>query len=205
MNSNARFALLLVDVQKDFCRGGTLAVPGGDLILPTLNRLIALYARLDYSIFATRDWHPVDSKHFLEYGGVWPAHCITGTPGAEFHQELKLSAGAVIVSKGQSRLADGYSAFDGRTSADVLFRDELAKRAISKLYVTGLATDYCVRHSVVDALHAGLSVCLVTDAIAGVDRNPGDVERALCEMHDAGAEFSTADEIEGELPRINSQ
>lgn len=180
-------------------------MPGGDLILPTLNQLIALCSQLEYSIFATRDWHPVDSQHFLEYGGIWPSHCVTGTPGAEFHEDLDLPADAVIVSKGQSRLSDGYSAFDGSTSTGVQFSNELAKRAIGKIYVTGLATDYCVRQSVLDALQIGLSVSLVTDLIAGVDRSPGDVDRALQEMNAAGAHFTTVAEIEAETTQTNSQ
>ena len=204
MNSNSRPALLVVDVQNDFCQGGTLAVPDGDLILPSLNRLIALCSQLGYAVFATRDWHPADSQHFLKCGGIWPVHCVAGTPGAEFHPHLELPANTVIVAKGQSRLSDGYSAFNGRTSSGVRFRNELANREIGKIYVTGLATDYCVRQSVLDALGIGLNVTLVTDLIAGVDRNPGDVERALSEMTAAGAHFTTAAEIQAKTAQINS-
>ena len=205
MKTSAHPALLIVDVQNDFCRDGALEVPDGDLIIPTLNRLISSYSRLGDSIFVSRDWHPVDSKHFVEYGGIWPTHCIAGTHGAEFHRDLELPPDAIIVSKGQSRLSDGYSAFDGHTSGGKLFQDELDNRAIRRLYVAGLATDYCVRHSVLDALRTGLNVNLVTDAIAGVDRHPGDVERALSEMIEAGAQNTTTTELEIEIAQINCQ
>ena len=196
MNTIPRSALLIVDVQKDFCRGGTLEVPDGDLIVPTLNRLIASCSRLGHSIYASRDWHPADSMHFLQHGGIWPAHCVADTQGAEFHRDLELPTEAVIISKGQSRSSDGYSAFDGCTLSGEPFHNELAGRAIRTLYVTGLATDYCVRHSVLDALRAGLRVNVVTDAIAGVARRHGDAKRALNEMYESGAQPTTVAEIE---------
>jgi nicotinamidase/pyrazinamidase len=205
MNTIARSALLIVDVQKDFCRGGTLEVQDGDLIVPTLNRLIASCSRLGHSIYASRDWHPADSMHFLQHGGIWPTHCVAGTQGAEFHRDLELPAETVIISKGQSRSSDGYSAFDGCTLLGELFQNELAGRAIRTLYVTGLATDYCVRHSVLDALRTGLRVNVVTDAIAGVDRRHGDAQRALKEMHDSGAELTTTTKLEKTISEINSQ
>ena len=205
MNTIARSALLIVDVQKDFCRGGTLEVPDGDLIVPTLNRLIAACSRLGHSIYASRDWHPADSMHFLQHGGIWPAHCVADTQGAEFHRNLELPTEAVIISKGQSRSSDGYSAFDGCTLLGELFENDLAGQAIRTLYVTGLATDYCVRHSVLDALRTGLHVDVVTDAIAGVDLRHGDVQRALNEMHKSGAQLTTAAEIEKKISEINSQ
>ena len=205
MNTTAGSALLIVDVQKDFCRGGTLEVPNGDLIVPTLNRLIASCSRVGHSIYASRDWHPADSKHFLQQGGIWPAHCVADTQGSEFHRDLELPPKAVIISKGQSRSSDGYSAFDGCTFSGERFQHELAGRAIGTLSVTGLATDYCVRHSVLDALRSGLRVNVVTDAVAGVDRRDGDIERALNEMQESGAQLTTAAEIEKKISEINSQ
>ena len=142
--------------------------------------------------------------HFVQHGGIWPTHCVADTQGAEFHRDLELPTEAVIISKGQSRSSDGYSAFDGCTLLGELFQNELAGRAIRTLYVTGLATDYCVRHSVLDALRTGLRVDVVTDAIAGVDRRPGDAQRALNEMHASGAQLTTAAQIEKKRSEINS-
>jgi nicotinamidase/pyrazinamidase len=140
-------------------------------------------------VYATRDWHPVSTTHFKEYGGNWPAHCVQGTAGAQFHPALKLPPDAIIVNKGDDPQRHGYSAFEGHTSEGKPLLDDLRDRRITRVYVAGIATDYCVRQSALDALRAGLEVRVLPDAIAGIDVHPGDAQRALDEISAAGAEL----------------
>jgi nicotinamidase/pyrazinamidase len=184
-----RSALLIVDVQNDFCTGGALAVAGSDRVIDSLNRRIEEAASDGIPVFASRDWHPAITTHFAPFGGPWPVHCVAGTIGARFHPDLSLPVDTVVISKGHDPESPGYSAFDGRTADGTLFGDELKKRAITHLYVGGLATDYCVKHSVLDALAAGLDVTVLADGIAGVDATPGDVQRAIDDMRARGAAF----------------
>jgi nicotinamidase/pyrazinamidase len=185
----AHSALLIVDVQKDFCPGGALAVPGGDRVVPVLNRYIADAAVRGWPIYASRDWHPPVTSHFQAYGGEWPPHCVQETEGATFHHDLRLPASAIIVSKGASADAPGYSALGGQTPEGKTLAAALHDAHIDHLYVGGLATDYCVKQSVLDARRLGLSVTVLGDAIAGVDVKPGDSTRAIEEMRAAGAEL----------------
>jgi nicotinamidase/pyrazinamidase len=171
-------ALLVVDVQNDFCPGGALAVAEGDRVVPVLNCWIERAARAGAPVFASRDWHPPGHVSFAERGGPWPPHCVQGTPGAELHRELRLPAGAVLVSKGTSAERDAYSAFEG---TDLALR--LRAAGVRRLFVGGLALDYCVRASALDALSYGLEV---VPATRPVDVRPGDGERALTELHAAG-------------------
>jgi nicotinamidase/pyrazinamidase len=180
-------ALLVVDIQKDFCAGGALAAPGGDDIIPAVNRHLADARAREIAVYATRDWHPEQTSHFKEYGGTWPPHCVQGTRGAQFHPDLKLPPDAIIVNKGDDPQRHGYSAFDGHTAAGKPLLDDLRDRRITRVYVMGIATDYCVRESALDALRAGLEVRVLGDAIAGIDVRPGDVQRALDEISAAGA------------------
>ncbi|HEY5617862.1 MAG TPA: nicotinamidase [Vicinamibacterales bacterium] len=191
MMTGSRSALLMVDVQKDFCPGGALAVPDGDRVVPPLNRYAADAAARGWPVYASRDWHPRVTQHFRPYGGEWPPHCVQDTEGATFHDDLQLPAGAVVISKGQASDSPGYSALEGRSPNGTTFLDDLRARGIGHLYVGGLATDYCVKHSVLDALRAGLEVTVLEDAIAGVDVKAGDSERALEEMRAAGAHISS--------------
>jgi nicotinamidase/pyrazinamidase len=184
-----RSALLIVDVQNDFCRGGALAVPGGDRVVPALNRYTAHAEARGWPIYASRDWHPAVTSHFKAYGGEWPPHCVQETTGANFHPDLRLPASTIVVSKGESAERPGYSAFDGRTADGGTLAADLAARGIDHLYVGGLATDYCVKHSVLDALRCGLKVTVLDDAIAGVEVHEGDSARALAEMTAAGAQI----------------
>lgn len=192
----AKHALLIVDVQNDFCPGGALAVPEGDEVVPVLNRYIE---RLGAPVFASRDWHPTETRHFRERGGPWPPHCVRETAGAAFHPRLKLPADAVVVTKGTDPTDDGYSAFEGVDRSGVPLGVALGEKGVQKLFVGGLATEYCVRASVLDALKQGFDVVLLTDAIRGIDVKPGDTARALAEMRDAGAGTATLDTIDSEL------
>ncbi len=194
MSSVSRTALLVVDVQNDFCAGGALAVPGGDRVIDPINRLVAAYAAARAAIFASRDWHPVASSHFTGRGGQWPVHCVADTPGAGFHPGLRLPDAAVVVSKGQDPGSDGYSAFDGTAPTGDTLAAALDANSIGHLTVCGLATDYCVRASVLDARTRGLAVSVVQEAIAAVNRQAGDEAAALDAMRAGGAELVTLDE-----------
>lgn len=188
-------ALVIVDVQNDFCPGGSLAVPGGDRVVPVLNRYIQRFHELGASIFASRDWHPPVTKHFQAYGGAWPPHCVERTKGAEFHPDLALPPGAVVISKGMDPERDAYSCFQALDAAGRDFAVSLGERGIQRLFVGGLATDYCVRSTILDALHEGFQVVVLQDAIRAVDLQPEDGERAIEEMRAAGAAFTTLEEV----------
>ncbi|HJZ83469.1 MAG TPA: bifunctional nicotinamidase/pyrazinamidase [Pyrinomonadaceae bacterium] len=184
MSDSKKRALIVVDVQNDFCPGGSLAVAHGDEVVAPLNKLIGEFLGRGEPVFKTRDWHPAKTKHFAMYGGTWPVHCVAGTTGAEFHQDLADDARATIVSKGTNESADGYSGFDG-TNLGQLLKDEEVK----EVWVGGLATDYCVKHTVLDALREGFEVKALADAMRAVNVNPDDGARAIAEMRAAGAEI----------------
>jgi len=182
-----RSALVVVDVQRDFCPGGALAAEGGERILPALNRHVDRAHVEGMPIYATRDWHPEITSHFEAFGGKWPPHCVQGTAGAEFHPGLRLPAATIVVSKGMDPDHPGYSAFDGRTADGAAFVDDLRTRGIGRLIVTGIATDYCVKQTVLDARRQGFEVVVLLDAVTGIDAQAGDVEGALAEMTASGA------------------
>jgi nicotinamidase/pyrazinamidase len=183
-------ALIIVDLQNDFCPGGSLPVANGDAVVPVLNRYIEQFTAAGFPVIATRDWHPAKTSHFREYGGLWPPHCVQGTAGASFHADLRLSDNVIIVSKGAAADADDYSAFQAVSSDGVALADLLRGRGVARLFVGGLATDYCVKQTVLDALRLGFKVVLIEDGIRGVDLKPGDSRQAVEEMVRAGAMLS---------------
>ena len=188
-------ALVVVDVQRDLV-GGSLAVPDAEQVVPVLDRYISRFRGKGLPIFATRDWHPADHASFRERGGTWPAHCVAGTPGAEFAAGLTLGVDAVVVSKGTSRDTDASSGFEGTEL------DEILKRGgIHRLFVGGLATDYCVLATVRDALDNGYRVFLLADAIRAADRKPGDGAFAVRTMLRLGAELLHRPDVD---PRIRA-
>jgi nicotinamidase/pyrazinamidase len=189
--AGGRRALLVVDVQRDFCPGGALPAAGCDRIVPVINAYLAEARELAMFIYASRDWHPAVTAHFKPYGGEWPPHCVQGSPGAEFHPRLNLPASAIIISKGDDPERPGYSAFDGQAPDDRPFLTDLRRRQIDALYITGLTTEYCVKQTTLDARRAGLHAIVLTDAIAAIDAHPGDMDRALSEMTRAGADLTT--------------
>jgi len=197
MREDSGDALLIVDVQHDFCPGGALAVPEGDQVIPVLRRLAERFDALGRPVYASRDWHPPDSTHFEVNGGVWPVHCVQGTDGARLRGDLRLPGSAMIVTKGHRRNDEGYSAIVGEVGGRGTLLEDLQARGIDHLVVGGLATDYCVKHSVLDALRNGIAVTVLTDAIRAVDVAAGDGARALDEMSAAGAELATSDTISG--------
>jgi nicotinamidase/pyrazinamidase len=188
-------ALLVVDVQNDFCSGGSLAVPGSERVIASLNQHIRSAVNAGIPIYASRDWHPARTSHFADFGGEWPAHCVQDTVGARFHPDLQLPDDVIVITKGEREDSPGYSAFDGTTRKRRTFLQDLQERGIAHLYVGGLATDYCVRASVLDALNVGLQVTVLDDAIAGVDVTPGDSARAREEMQSMGAAFVRSDAL----------
>jgi nicotinamidase/pyrazinamidase len=175
-------ALVIVDVQNDFLPGGALAVPQSDEILPILNNYIAAFERRQLPIYMTRDWHPPNHCSFRDYGGPWPAHCVAGTDGAAFSTKLKLTSQVTIVSKATTPDLEYYSDF-GTTN----FEADLRSAGVSRLFIGGLATDYCVCSTVKDALALGFKTCLLLDAIRGVNVRPDDSRKAEQEMIRLGA------------------
>jgi nicotinamidase/pyrazinamidase len=173
-------ALIVVDVQRDFCPGGALAVPDGDHVVGVLNAWLDTAARVGATVVASRDWHPRDHVSFASRGGPWPEHCVRGTRGAELHPELDLPAETVLLSKGQDPNLDNHSAFDG-TGLTAL----LEARGVRRVFVGGLAQDVCVRATVLDALHEGFETHLIVDATRPLSEHDG--HRALREMQERGA------------------
>ena len=175
-------ALVIIDLQHDFLPGGALAVAGSDALIPVCNDYVARFARRRLPVYATRDWHPANHGSFRVNGGPWPVHCVQGTPGAEFPSALRLPADVRLVSKGTAPDDLSYSEFEHTDFAAQLHRD-----GVTRLFIGGLATDYCVRHTVGDARRAGFEVCLLMDAIGAVNLRPEDGPEAVAEMLRLGA------------------
>ena len=172
-------ALIVVDVQNDFCPGGALAVPDGDAVVEPINRM----AREAPFVIATRDWHPADHGSFAERGGPWPVHCVAGTAGAELHPRIERDLLDVVVDKGQAPDREGYSGFEG-TELERLLREH----DVDTVDVAGLALDYCVKATALEARRAGLNVVVHRGATRAVEVEPGDAERAVDELRAAGVE-----------------
>lgn len=181
-------ALLIVDVQNDFLPGGSLAVPHGDEVVGVLNRYLDIFAMQNLPVYATRDWHPAQHCSFRAQGGPWPPHCVAKTSGAAFAAALQLPPAAVIISKATKPEQDAYSGFQGTTLHRQLHADR-----IRRLFIGGLASDYCVLNTVRDALKFGYEVLLLGDAIRAVDVQPGDGQRAEQEMIRLGAQRITVE------------
>lgn len=183
-------ALIIVDVQKDFCLGGTLAVPRGDDVVSVLNEYIKKFEEVGALIYASLDWHPPNHISFKSQGtrasAPWPEHCIQNTKGSEFHEDLKLPKRVITVSKYINPSREPYSGLDG---------DELKSKGVRKVFVGGLATDYCVKETVLDAIKLDFTTVLLVDAIRGVNVKPGDSDRAIEEMVGRGAKKSTLSEV----------
>jgi nicotinamidase/pyrazinamidase len=170
-------ALIIVDVQNDFCPGGALAVPGGDEVVEPINRMAADAG----FVIATRDWHPLDHSSFAAQGGPWPQHCVEDTPGAQLHPDLLRGRIDVVIDKGRDRTTQGYSGFEG-TDLAALLRD----RGAEQVHVVGLALDYCVKNTALDATREGFDVVVHRAATRAVNVQPGDDEHAVAELQAAG-------------------
>lgn len=183
-------ALLVVDVQKDFCPHGALAVENGDAVVPVLNALVPKFA----CVVFTRDWHPANHCSFSEtprfVDKSWPAHCVANTPGAAFHDDLNLPSQALIIDKATTPEAEAYSGFEGTDLAE-----RLKERGITRVFVGGLATDYCVKNTALDAVRHGFDSVVVLEACRGIDVPPGTVDVALVEMQQQGVLLVHAEDI----------
>lgn len=189
----AHEALIIVDVQNDFCPGGSLAVPDGDRVIPVIQQWVDRFQQQGHAIITTQDAHPSDHMSFRERGGPWPPHCVVGTRGFDLHPGLNLPPHAVV-HKGYERDHDAYSGFEGTVQwlstelpEPVSLQDYLRSEGVDTVYVAGLATDYCVKATVLDALKAGFDTAVIADGVRGVDVQPGDSEKALAEMVRRGA------------------
>ena len=176
-------ALIVVDVQNDFCPGGTLAVAHGDEVVEPLNELIDEFLERGDPVYKSRDWHPPTTKHFEKYGGTWPVHCVQNTKGAEFHPALRDDPRIHVISKGLGD-TDCYSAFDETDLAA-----QLHEQGVEEVLVGGLATDYCVKSTVIAAIDNGFKVKALKNAMRGVELQPGDSDRAIEAMRAAGAQI----------------
>jgi nicotinamidase/pyrazinamidase len=183
-------ALIIVDVQRDFLPGGALGVPRGDAVIEPLNLCIDAFRHARLPVFYTRDWHPADHCSFRAQGGPWPPHCVAGTPGAGFAPGLNPPGEAEIISKATTAARDAYSGFEGTDLAE-----QLRRLGVRRVFVGGLATDYCVRATVLDALREGFNVVALTDAMQPVEVHAGDGARARDEMRSGGAEFATVRDL----------
>ena len=190
-------ALVLIHLQNDFFPGGALAVEGSDQILPQINRYIALFQHQGATVMATRDWHPPNYCSFQEHGGPWPSHCVQGSRGAQFHADLHLPNGSLIISVATNPQKESYSGFDGTSLADYL-----EDRDATTVYIVGLATEHWIKQSVLDGLKLGLRMVVLEDAICGVNLKPHDSEDALQEMTAAGARRATAKDLSMQLPSV---
>jgi nicotinamidase/pyrazinamidase len=179
-------ALLIIDMQNDFMPNGALPIPDSDKIVPVLNKYIDMFATRRLHIFATRDWHPPNHVSFKQLGGVWPMHCVKDTMGAEFHSELRIPRSTTIISKGYEHNKEAYSGFE-----DTDLAKRLEQNDIKCILVGGVATDYCVKNTVLDALNRGLEVVLLVDAVKGIKSN----EEAIREMQKSGAKLAKIDDI----------
>lgn len=185
-----RDALLVVDVQDDFLPGGALGITGGDAIVEPINRLLEAWRARGLPVYLSRDWHPPGHCSFAAQGGPWPEHCVASTPGARFARRLRTDPQDTVISKATRADRDAYSALDGTPLAD-----SLRSRGITRLFVAGLATDYCVRATGLDARDAGLDVVVLTDAVCAVNLQPGDGARALEELAAAGCARATTAQV----------
>ncbi len=184
-------ALIIVDMQNDFCPGGSLGVPNGDRVVSVVNDYAQRFGTAGLPIFASRDWHPPVTTHVATSGGPWPVHCVGGEPGAEFHPDLRLPGTTRVVSKGQGAEEDAYSAFQARDESGTPLPNLLGREGVDHVVVGGLATDYCVRATVLDALRSGFRATVLLDASRGVNVAPSDSEEAIAEMVGAGADVAT--------------
>jgi nicotinamidase/pyrazinamidase len=175
-------ALIVVDVQKDFLPGGKLGVPDGDAVVPVMNRYLQRFRQAKLPLYATRDWHPEGHCSFESQDGPWPPHCLAGSQGAEFADGLDLQDDVRVISKATTVEKDAYSGFEGTDLAD-----RLRKQNVSRVFIGGLATDYCVLNTVKDALEEGFQVLLLEDGIRGVDVSAGDSDKAIERMRALGA------------------
>jgi len=174
-------ALLVVDVQNDFCPGGSLAVSHGDEVVPILNRWIDEAVRSRVTVFASRDWHPANHVSFMQRGGPWPPHCVQNTSGAAFHPGLRLPTDVRLISKAETADVDSYSAFGGTDLSE-----QLRRAGVQRVWIGGLTQDYCVRETAMDAIREGFETHVIVSATRAVNLRPDDGKQAIDDIRRAG-------------------
>lgn len=181
--------LLCIDMQKDFFPGGAAPVPDGEEMIPQINEYTQVIFKMQgLPVFLTRDWHPEDHCSFEDQGGEWPRHCVQDTEGAEFHPDFRHPGACPVISKGTDPDEEAYSGFKGTQ-----LEKDIREMSVERLFVTGVTTEYCVKHTVLDAIDCGFDVYVLTDAIAPLD--PDEEKAALSEMQEAGAELVTEEDL----------
>ncbi len=190
LNIDSKDALIIADIQKDFLPKGSLPVKESDEIIPILNEYAKMFKKSEAHVIASRDWHPPKHISFQAQGGPWPPHCVKDTEGAKFSADLKLPEGTQIISKATDSSKEAYSVFD-ETGLD----KQLKEQGVKRVFIGGIATDYCVVNSVLDARKMGLDVVVLADATRGIDVKPGDVEKALETMARKGALLATINDF----------
>ncbi|MFL6214177.1 MAG: bifunctional nicotinamidase/pyrazinamidase [Blastocatellia bacterium] len=194
-------ALILVDMQNDFCPGGALAVAEGDQVIAVANRLMPHFPL----VISTLDWHPANHVSFREQGGPWPPHCVQHTFGAELHPALNLEHINHTFRKASIAERDAYSEFEGVDDEGRSLDEYLKSRGVRRVYIAGLATDYCVRATTMDALRLGYETSVVTDGVRAVNVQPDDGDAALAEMREQGARLVTSQSVlpaDGRMPAV---
>ena len=182
LNLGNQDVLIITDIQNDFLPGGALPIRDGDLVIPVLNEYAKIFRKNNAKIIASRDWHPPNHMSFISQGGPWPRHCIRDTQGAQFSPELKLPVDTEIISKATDPKKEAYSVFDGTG-----LNEKLKTEDVNRVFIGGLATDYCIVNSVLDARQMNFDVIVLADAIRGINVNPGDIDKAIKTMIDGGA------------------
>jgi nicotinamidase/pyrazinamidase len=182
LNINNKDVLIIADIQKDFLPGGALPIKEGDQIIPVLNDYAKIFNKANAKVLASRDWHPPKHISFTAQGGQWPPHCVHETEGAKFSPDLKLPVGTKIVSKATDSGKEAYSVFDGTGLGE-----ELKSMGMKRIFIGGLATDYCIVNSIIDARKMGFDAVVLADATRGINVNPGDVDKAFETMRRTGA------------------
>ena len=182
---SSKTALLVIDVQRDFCPGGALAVPNGDEVVPVINDLVTRFTAIGAPVIFTRDWHPIGADHFK----LWPSHCIANTTGADYQPGLLTPLSPYHVKKGRALEGNSYSGFDGDTDTGIWLENLLEAAGTQEVVIVGLATDYCVKATAIDAAEKGFNPIVVLSACRGVGLKAGDVEMAIVEMKDHDVEI----------------
>ena len=193
-------ALVIVDIQNDFCPKGALPVPDGDKVVYVINDYIEIFMEAGAQIYATRDWHPPKHISFKSFGGIWPSHCIQGSDGAEFHPDVKLPLSTNIISKATETMKEAYSGFD-----ETNLYDMMKEKGIKRVFIGGLATDYCVKNTVLDSLKLGYETVLLADATLGVNVKPNDSKRAITEMIEEGAKIMSLSSMLESIEEIGEE
>lgn len=194
MIRQTKYALIVVDLQIDFCPGGALGISAGDSIIPVINDLIDIFHAHNLPIIFSRDFHPVDHMSFIDGGGIWPKHCVKGTEGSDFHPLLTIPSDSRIISKATEKDREAYSAFDGTELSQILRNEK-----VTCIIICGLATDYCVKFTALDGIEEGFRVIVVQDAVRGVEVAEGDINKAFEKMKDAGVIVSSSTELKRNL------